>query len=160
MGWVELNFPRTIAVNVPGMHKNTGKWAECRGVLRPVILVDPAIEGQHGALGIVIHEAEHANGFHGLVSVLLVALGLVGASVGVAYEPWVGLAALFSPIFLVLWLRKAETLADLKVLRTQGPAGYRAMLYLVGVPSTRWGRWLYGATLEARYRRALRKDVR
>lgn len=155
MSWVETNFPRVIAVQVPGMHKHTGKWAECRGVIRPVILVDPAIEGQHGAVGVMVHEAEHAHGYHGLASVLLAGAAILAASIGIAYTHWVGLTAPAFVIFLVLWLKRAETLADRKVVRTLGAAQYRAMLYLVGTPNTRWGRWLYGSTLEARYKRAI-----
>lgn len=54
--------------------------------------------------------------------------------------------------------RRIERTADYEALRIFGDKEYRAFLAMHKAPSSWWGRFKYGATIEARYKRATRRE--
>lgn len=130
------------AVIFPGLKKRTGSWAICHGVWCPVILIDPLCPQGQGYNALVAHEAFHARMRHKAKEIFLLTFA------------WTG-------VFFILWAlfrRRIERTADQEALRVFGDREFRAFLALHKAPSSWWGRFKYGATLEARYKRATGRD--
>lgn len=124
---------RAPVVMSPGLAKHIGSEACCDGVFRPIVYVDPMVDQIPGGNAIVMHEVGHATLRHGLRALL-----------------WL---IFFFPGYW--WFRRtAEKEADRWAVRTAGAEAFRAMVLLLPHPKSRWGRFLYGKTKEARLLRA------
>lgn len=128
----------------PGLRKRTGAWAICHGVIWPVLLVDtqcPTAKNS-GYNALVAHEGYHARMRHKLKEIFL----------------WILCPTLVGCLLWALFRRRIERTADQEALRVFGDTEFRAFLCLHQPPSSRWGRWKYGATTEDRYKRATGRD--
>ena len=122
-------------VHVPGLHKKTGVWAYCAGVLRPRVVFDALCETQPGGNALIMHELTHAHERHALMGIIIGVL-----SCGTLYQ----------------WFRRwAEIRADTVAARC-GEAEFRAFVYMHPHPTSRIGKYRYGATPEERFNRVWR----
>ncbi len=124
------------AIMRPGLHKHTGAWAICHGLINPVIIVDPQtpIEGGHNAL--IAHEAYHAQRRHRLKQIATLCVPVLG---------WLAYPLLCA---------RHEVLADAAALSTFGNQEFMAFLHLHKEPTTWWGRFKYGYSRAIRMNRA------
>lgn len=119
---------------IPGLHRRTGLWGYCSGVLKPVVVFDPLVDTVPGGNALMIHEATHAKQRHALVGIVIGALTL-----GLAYR-W--------------WRMHAEKEADKMALRLMGYMEFKRFCHMHPHPTTPYGKYLYCATPEARIVRA------
>lgn len=119
-------------VVLQGFHKKNGVWAAFVGGLHPAVYIDAQVGLMEGGKGVVTHETVHGLGRHDLVGIFL----------------------LLIPPLYVWWRRKAEILADKKVLELHGFHELLHMVQLSPHPKTLWGKWLYGKTVRERIKRA------
>lgn len=126
----------------PGLHRDTGAWAICVGAINPVIYIDPQCPTNSGYNALVTHEVYHARMRHKLKEMFL----------------WVLWPTVIGLGLWALYRRRMERTADFEALRVFGDKEYRAFLAMHKSPSSWWGRWKYGATIEQRYKRATGRD--
>lgn len=129
-------------VRFPGLRKRTGAWAICHGILWPVLLVDTQCPTSTGHNSLIGHEAYHAKKRHKLKEIFL----------------WILWPTVLGFFAWALFRRRIERTADEEALRIFGDEDFRAFLAMHKPPSSWWGRFKYGATIEARYKRATRRE--
>ena len=120
--------------SVRGLHRISGAWACTVGIFRPMVMIDPMAEAHPGGNAMIIHECVHAREKHALRGILVLILTL-----GLGYKRY---------------RRRCEVRADAAVFRTLGEWEFRSMLQMCPPPTTRWGQYIYGSTLEFRFMRA------
>lgn len=123
----------------PGLHKRTGSWCQTVGIWSPVIYVDPQMPTFSEANFMIQHEICHAQERHAL-------WGLV-------------LCSVFPVLFWVMYphyRRWCEIRADRSAVRYFGSESLRIYCHMRKHPTSRWGRFLYGKTKEARVKRTLK----
>lgn len=156
--------PLFRSLPVPGLRRDRGRYAECVGTLTPVLHVDPTVSGKHGEEALIAHEACHAIERHGLQAAASLGIGFAffcAAVVAVAMSHW-SYDVLCAAFLLwlgnhLVFLRHCEVEADRYAMEATSPNEFVAFLHLHPHPKGRWGRWLYGASREARIRRILPK---
>ena len=126
----------------PGLKKRSGSWMVCHGVFSPVLLVDPQTPTTHGYSAMVAHEAYHARKRHKMKEISL----------------WFLWPTVLGYFLWARFRRRIERTADQEALRVFGDEEFRAFLALHKAPSSRWGRYFYGATTEERYKRATGRE--
>lgn len=146
----------TIACHAEmGMAKRKGRYAECRGFIFPRVYVDRAAQFLPGFDSLLYHEGAHAFEYHNATCGSVLVIGVLATSLAIgAGMPWLGILA---PVSVVLWLwlkRSHEATADAMALWGAGAPDFEAMLLMHRAPTSRFGRWCYGATIEERRRRA------
>lgn len=129
---------RGFAVVTPGLKKRLGSYMVAYGVFNPVLLIDPTTPTHPGYNALVAHELYHVQKRHKLKEFLVILLCF-------PLWPW--------------YKRAIETRADRYAYKMWGDQAFRAFLMLHRPPSSRWGRWKYGATHDARYARCVRKGA-
>lgn len=159
---------KAYCVPYPGLHKRSGVYAACIGVLAPRVLVDPAVHGQPGEQALVAHELAHAEGMHGLKYILSLLIGCI-LTAGVAFAflahaqlrlcayHFIGFGS-FPICWWVMhffWLRECEIEADARALMATDARTFVSFLLLHPHPKGRWGRFLYGKSTTARAKRVL-----
>jgi len=160
-------------VPTPGLKRAFGVYACATGVLYPQVLVDPMVRTLPGEQALVAHEMAHVEGRHALkfivacvCAVLFAGLSLVAvAAQAHGAIDWPGWMLALPFAFTTAWalnipffLRWCEIEADKYALFRTDAKAFIAFLHLHPHPTGRWGRWLYGSTLEARIRRSLPKQ--
>lgn len=137
------------------------KLAACIGILRPYVVMDRKLQNGPGFEAFCYHEGTHAYEHHKLTSLLALLPGLIGAGVGIAFAWPLGfLGVPFSVAAWILWQRQSEVRADAVALYGAGDKEFYSMLQVVGSPSSRWGAWCYGRTIEDRWKRARRRCMK
>lgn len=144
IGAVRIQGIAGAVVRKRGLRAATKCWAVCHGVFNPILFVDEECPVTPGFNAMICHETFHAMKRHKLKEILL--LLLLG---------WTG----FGVYLWACYRRQVETDADRYALSLFADGEFRAMLSLHAVPTSWWGRWKYGATRSARYKRATGRDL-
>lgn len=160
-------------VPTPGLKRALGVYACATGVLYPQVLVDPMVRTLPGEQALVAHEMAHVEGRHALKFIVAVVVAVLLHGLVLTTEAAVAYEAVNLPLWTrwLLWafacawslnipffLRWCEIEADRYALFRTDAKTFIAFLHLHPHPTGRWGRWLYGSTLEARIRRSLPKQ--
>lgn len=159
-------------VPTPGLKQKYGVYAFATGILAPQVLVDPMVRTMRGEQALVAHEMAHVEGRHALKYVMsLIVAGTLGCFCAVAgaaqiagaasLPAWANISFL---AFTIAWavhipffLRWCEVEADKYALARTDSKTFVAFLWLHPHPKGRWGRWLYGSSIEDRINRVLPK---
>lgn len=133
----------------------------CVGILRPRVLVDRAMQLEPGFDALMFHEGTHAHERHRFAAFLILIPGLLSFALGIVLGlPFLLAAPLLPLAGWAYWCRRMESRADAVALYGAGAKEFYAFLKKVGTPATRWGRWCYGKSMEARWARAGRECTR
>lgn len=160
-----------IVVQTPGLHRRTGLWAQCFGLFRPVVMVDPMVSGQPGERALVAHEYCHGLERHRLSQVVSMALATVFTLIGAWMlwrndtETWQQITGLITALVcaamnlaaFAVSRRESEIRADAWAIRETSKKEFISFLYMHPAPKGRWGKWVYGATVFDRADRAIKR---
>ena len=135
-----------------------GTPGACIGILQPKVLVDRAVQMEPGFEALMYHEGTHAYERHRFAGLLMIALGLLSFALAVTlnYLPLFAVTVVSAAAW-VRWCRRMETRADAVALYGAGFKEFYSFTRMVGVPSTRWGRFCYGKDYGERTSRATRE---
>ena len=143
IGAIRIRGLAGTVVRRRNLRRETNCWAVCHGIFNPVLFVDEACPVTPGFNAMICHETFHAMKRHKLKEVLLL-----------LFLGW----TVFGLYLWACFRRQVETDADRYALSLFADGEYRAFLSLHANPTSWWGRWKYGATRQARYKRATGRD--